>query len=94
MSLNEFISWIANSGGGVMIVSWLLERMPWYQSKDAQTKEIIFFGATILVTILAYTVLTYVPAPILAAIAPYFAMVYTVFTSAFLGKAFHLVDKK
>ena len=61
MSLQEFLLWLANSGGSILAVSWLLEQWKWYQAKSADMKRSLFFVFSLLVTMSAYSVLTYVP---------------------------------
>ena len=94
MDVTQALQWIVNSGGGIAIVSWIAERLPWFQEQTSQKKEYIFLGASIVISLIAYTVLTYVPANILDAIAPYFTILYGTFATLYLGKAAHLLDKK
>lgn len=94
MSLTEWLSWIFSSGGNAVIVSWLFERFPWFQTLEAKAKEYVFFGAVFAMSLVAYLILNFVPKEILDAAAPYFGLLYTAFTGVFLGTAFHKVDKK
>lgn len=94
MELNEFLMWVANSGGAIAIVSWAFERWPWYQTLGSDAKQWAFFGMSLGVTILAYLVLTYVPAEVLQGVAPYFMFAYATFTTVFAGQLFHKADKK
>ena len=90
----QALTWILNSGGSIAIVSWIAERLPWFQAQTAQAKETIFLVASVAISLAAYLILTYVPADILAQISPFFTIVYGVFATVFLGKAAHLLDKK
>jgi len=94
MTLNEFLLWIANSGGSAMVVSWILELIPWYQKQEANIKKYIYAGLTAVVAILGYLGVTYLPAQLIADVTPYFAIVYGIFTSIFLGTGFHKTTKK
>jgi drug/metabolite transporter (DMT)-like permease len=93
MTLNEFLMWIANSGGGIMVVSWLFEFWPWYQAQAPDRKKSLFFLASVLLTVAGYLALTYISADVIAMIAPYFAIVYSIFGSIFLGEGFHKFTK-
>jgi hypothetical protein len=93
MTLHDFLLWLANSGGGAVVVSWVLEQLSWYQNMVAKTKQLVFFGITLLVTVAGFAVVAYVPQVTLDAIAPYFGLVYATFVSIFLGTAFHNTTK-
>jgi len=93
MTLDNFLLWIVNSGGGAAVVSYVLEKLTWYQNQKPENKQYIFFGFTILITILGYLGITYIPAEYIKMATPYFAMVYTSFTALFLGTKFHTETK-
>jgi hypothetical protein len=93
MDLNAVLVWLANSGGSIVAVSWLLEQFSWWQGLEAQMKKLLFFGFSLLVSVAAYAVLTYVPAEVLKLIEPYFLIAYVTFTTVFLGEGFHKVNK-
>lgn len=91
MGLNEFLVWL--TGGGVVIcLSWLFERIDWYQNLEAKMKRLVFFLSCVLVALGAYAVQVYVPADILSMLAPYFAIVASLFYQI-LGDTFHKNDK-
>lgn len=89
----EFLQWIVYGGGGAIVVSWILEKLTWYQEKPADTKKNIFFGVVTAFTVLIYVVLAYVPENIVEAIAPYFNIVAVTFLSVYVGTAYHRVSK-
>ena len=89
----EFLQWIVYGGGGAIAVSWILEKLSWYQNKSADAKRNIFFGIVSAFTILVYVVLTYVPSNIIDAIAPYFGIVAVAFLNIYIGTGFHSVTK-
>ena len=93
MDINAFLLWVLNAGGAAAIVSFILERIPSYTDLTAEAKRWIFFGASFVVSIAAYAVLTYVPADVIAQIAPFFALLYATFIANFSGTVFHSVDK-
>ena len=88
MSLSEFLVYL--SGVGVItVISFLFEDWAWFQSLVGKTKQIVFFVACVVVAIGAQLTVVYVPADILASIAPYFATVAAIFTYVFLGSEIH-----
>ena len=94
MNVNGFLTWILTGGGSIMVVSWILERIPKYQAQVEDTKKYIFFGCSAFISLAAYAVLTYVPTSVLLAIAPYFGILAITFSNVFIGQAFHKNDKK
>ena len=94
MSLNDFLMLLLTAGGAAAVASWILERMKWYKAiVDPENKRWVFFGVCVILAVGAFCVITFVPAAVLLAIAPYFAIVASVFASVFLGTSFHNADK-
>jgi len=94
MSLNDFLTLLISAGGAAAVASWVLERIPAYVSIAlAETKRWIFFGVCAVLALGAYCVITFVSPSILQAVAPFFALIASVFSSVFLGTAFHNTDK-
>ena len=93
MELKEFLTWLLSSGGSSAVVSFILERVPAFQKLESEQKRWGFFLACVLVSVGSYLTLTYVPKEVLDQIAPFFALIATVFISVFTGSAFHKVDK-
>jgi hypothetical protein len=93
MSLNEFLIWMASSGGNVSIASWIFERIPAFQALQSNAKQMIFFATSFLLALISYLVLTYVPAQVLEQLAPIFSLVYVTFSTLFVGSLFHQIDK-
>jgi hypothetical protein len=94
MTFKEFMEWLVNSGGAIVVVSWIFERLPWFQGLTATAKEYVFFGACAVVAVLGYVGLTYIPPEVIQTIAPYFGILYMTFSAVFLGNLFHKADKK
>lgn len=94
MNLNDFLVWLANSGGSIIVLSWIAERWAWFQAQKPDAKQYMFFGGSVLVSAASYTVLHYVPASILTMLTPWFGLVYASFVTVFISKAFHALDKK
>lgn len=93
MELGMFLQWLLASGGSVSVVSWICERWDYFQKQTADVKEYIFTGLAAAISVGAYVVITYVPAAILALIAPYFLIVSGIFITVIVGKMFHKIDK-
>ena len=95
MTLFEWLTWLFNSGGSVMVASWILERIPAYTSiVNAETKKYIFWGTSVLLCSVAFAIITYVPEDILLAMSPYWGFAFGTFGAISLGTAFHRGDKE
>jgi hypothetical protein len=94
MELYEFLQYLASASGAAVVASFILERIPAFQRLASEWKRWVFFGACGVLSLGSYLVLNYVPAEILSYIAPYFAMVAGLFTSVFVGGAFHKINKE
>ena len=82
------------SGVGVVaVVSWLFEEWAWYQSLIGRTKQLVFFGACLVIAFAAMAVNTYVDPAVLEQIAPWFATAAAIFVNVFLGTSFHKQTK-
>lgn len=95
MNLMDWLAWIFNSGGSILVASWLLERVPAYTAiVKAETKKYIFWAVSFGLSGSAFAIVTYVPQSVLLAIAPYFGFAFGTFGAIFLGTLFHQVDVK
>lgn len=88
MSINEFLVYLTGVGV-VAVISWLFEAWQWYQNLQGRTKQVVFFLACVIVAIAAQLVIVFVPAAVLAVLAPYFTIVAGLFAYVFLGTGFH-----
>ena len=79
-NLIDFLTWIVYGGGGAIAVSWILEKMPWYQEKPSNVKQNIYFGVVSVFTLIIYAILNYVPAEVLA-------------VNVYIGTGFHRASK-
>jgi hypothetical protein len=93
MDLTGFLQWLVGGGGSILAVSWILERLKWFQSLSSNTKDYTIFGFAVFVGCGALAVITYVPPAILALFAPYFLILASTFVMVFIAKAFHRADK-
>ena len=92
-NLIDFLTWIVYGGGGAIAVSWILEKMPWYQEKPSGIKQNIYFGIVSGFTLIVYAILNYVPAEVLAMIAPWFGIIAVTFVNVYIGTGFHRASK-
>ena len=88
-NLIDFLTWIVYGGGGAIAVSWILEKMPWYQEKPSNVKQNIYFGIVSVFTLIIYAILNYVPAEVLAMLTPWFGIIAVTFVNVYIGTGFH-----
>ncbi len=93
VELQEFLQWLIGGGGSILAVSWLLERMTWFQRLSPDAKDYTIFGASVVVGCGALAVVMYVPQAVLDAIAPFFLIISSTFVLVFIAKTFHRVDR-
>lgn len=92
--LSDFLVWLFAGGGSIAVISWIMERVKWFQTLTSEAREWLMFALSTVVGVGAYVVVNYVPAETLELVSPYFAIVASIFGVVFLGKAFHKVDKR
>lgn len=92
-NLIDFLTWIVYGGGGAIAVSWILEKMPWYQEKPSNVKQNIYFGIVSVFTLIIYAILNYVRAEVLAMLTPWFGIIAVTFVNVYIGTGFHKVSK-
>lgn len=94
MTIFEWLAWIFQSGGSILVASWILERIPSYtQIEKPDLKKYIFWGISFLLSSLAFAAVQYIPREVLELIAPYFGFAYGTFGYIFAGEMFHFLDK-
>lgn len=71
-SLLDLIKWLVYSGGAVIVVSWLLDKIPAFVALAQQTKYYIGMGSCVVVSLGAYALITYVPVAAWAILDPWF----------------------
>ena len=94
IDINSFLQWLIGGGGSIMAVSWILERMAWFQALGSDQKDYVLFTFAAALGCGALAVVTYVPAAILDAVAPFFLIVASIFVLVFIAKTFHMADRK
>lgn len=91
LGLEDFMVWLT-AGGSVIAVSWICERWAWFQAQPSERKKWLQYGLSTLIGIVALLVQTYVPASVITALTPYFAVIVGVFSMVFLNQAAHTLD--
>ena len=92
MELSQFLIYVASGGGAAALVSFAGERLPWFQRQTPRIKSYIMLGASVIVALGAWAVMTYVPAEVMAQVRVPFQLVAGV-VSAWLANQFaHKAD--
>ena len=93
MNLTNFLVWLG-TGGSMMAVSFVAERIDAFQKLTANAKQWVMFFSASLLTVGSIAIQQYVPVATLNFVAPYFAGVAGVFSLIFIANTFHFLDKK
>jgi uncharacterized membrane protein len=92
MDLQEFLVWLTTSGGYAAALSFIAERWLWFQSLTPQQKSLFHLAGSLVIVLVAYAVLTYVPADALEAVKPVFLLVSTVIGAWMANQFTHGAD--
>lgn len=92
MEINEFLVWLTGAGG-VVVASWVLERVSWFQNLKPDNKQLAFYAVCLFFGMGAFAIQTYVSAATLEQLAPVFKILSTTFGAVFLGTQFHKNNK-
>lgn len=93
MTLIEVLNWVIGAGGSIIMASWILERIVWFQNQISSVKEVIFFVLSSVFGVGAYLIVLYVPAEAIEVVSPYFGILFSIFSTVFIGEMFHKIDK-
>ena len=94
MELNEFLTWLATGAGAVAAFSFLVELIPAWDLIDSSEKRVYSAAGSVVVAMLAFVGLQYIPADVIALVDPYFKLIVGVLTIHFGGQVFHQATKK
>ena len=94
MELQKFLEFMYLGGGGIVVFSWLAEKWAWFQSKSSETKKLITFVSGAVLSIIALSIMTFVPEETMKLLEPYFLLIYGNFAVLFTGQVFHKFNKK
>ena len=92
ITLTVFIAWLITAGGASAAFAFLAERLDIFQKLDSKAKSWVTLGCTLVISLSAFAVMTYVPAAILDQIAPWFQIAGAVFASWLASQAAHKID--
>lgn len=90
--ITAVLIWLYASGGSSTVLSVVFERWQKFQSLTSEEKEYTFTYASIVLSLIAYVVVTYVPVEILNSIAPIFNIVVGTVVTVLLGKLVNKTD--
>lgn len=72
MDIAGLFSWLMDSGGLVIVLSWLVERWAWYQKQTPDWKKFLFILGVVILGGIVHALQIYVPATVWAQINPWF----------------------
>lgn len=90
----QFLVWICVGGGATAVFAFVAERIPWFQRQPSTTKSYIALGATLVISLLAKAVLTYVPPDFWVQNQEWFIVIAGVISAWITGQAAHRMDNK
>lgn len=89
MTLEQFLLWLITGGGAVSLFSWICEQIPQFQVLAPKAKWWIQLIGSVVLACLAKVILNFVPAEVIAAIAPYFQIVAGIVTVFLTNQVYH-----
>jgi hypothetical protein len=92
-SLNELVKWLVYSGGAVLVVSWLLDRFPWFLRQVSQVKYWIAMICSVIASLACYALLTYMPAETWKLLDPWFLITSGTIASYSVMQIYHRITK-
>ena len=76
-TIPDFLKWAASSAGLIAVASFLIERVPWFQSLLPKQRQIIIVGLVILLPQVVLVILRVVPPTMWETLQPYWAELVT-----------------
>lgn len=92
MTLTDFLIWLGSSAGATAALSFIAERLPAFQDLSSSAKSYTMLIGSIVLAGVAYAVLTFVPPETLAALVPWFQIVYGAVASWIVNQTMHTFD--
>lgn len=93
-TVSELLQWVVYSGGGIIVASWVLERVKKFQAATAENKRLIAMAASVAVSLAGYAILTYVPPATLAMLNPWLTVASGTIILYSGGQIVHQATKK
>lgn len=72
--LLPFLQWIVFSGGAILIGSWILEHIPAFVTAPPEAKKLTAISVDVVLALGFYAILVFVPADVMAVLAPWFTV--------------------
>jgi len=94
MEIKEFLVWVASGLGATSVFSYFAERWAWFQKLATDTKKLVSTVSASVLAILAYVIVTYVPAEVWVVLSPYWQIVVGVVVINYGTQVFHSYDKE
>jgi hypothetical protein len=88
----DILKWVVYAGGFAIIVSWVCERWPAFNNLSSQAKSAIQFGASVVLALGGYALLTYVPADVWVQLDPIIKVILGVAGVYGLNQLGHTAD--
>jgi uncharacterized membrane-anchored protein len=92
-SASELLSWIIYGGGGILAASWLLERIKGFQAQSPENRRWITLAVSVVIALVAYAILAYVPSAVLAQLDPWLVVVSGTIILYSGGQVYHKLTK-
>lgn len=92
MTIYDVLRYLMTAGGAAAALSFILERVEWFQGLSATNKSWVVLGGTLVIALGAKAILVYVPKEILDALAPWFEVVAGVVVAWVGTQLAHLAD--
>lgn len=77
MSIIDLFKFIGTPVAIGFVVSFLLERVPWFQQLSSDVKAILALIISVLLPIISYALLNYVPQSLIEALQPWYSVAVT-----------------
>ena len=95
-TLTLFIAYIGTSGFAAMVMSSLVETLPFWTQWDAKpwgatAKKLIMIGVYLGLALLSNGLVHWVPTGVLESLQPYYAIIIGVISTWFAGTGFHFL---
>lgn len=92
MTLQDFLVWLAAGGGSVALLSWIAERVAWFQTLTSENRKYAMIAGSVVIAIVAKLLLDFVPQTAIDIAAPYFGVAYGVILIYLQNQVAHRID--
>lgn len=95
-TIQEFLQMLAGPvGWGILgaFVSVACSKWPWFEQQESEIKQAIVIALSALSSMLSHVAYVYIPADVLAAIGPYWIILYGTIGTWTGGQVVHRLDK-